>query len=138
MTIVLVGCNKNLIDTGNNGTLENEKNQEMNDTLPENKMNEEKYRLSDTYYISGEKLDINKAIINFFSDNTDYKEHYYIESDGTKFDISCNLIKNENENEFQTWDVKINDETLELSTNIVESVGDVFGSRGCHVGNRFR
>lgn len=127
--LFLVGCNSNenvIVDSDNNiqedvgnQTQENEEQKQDENKENENlneqivQTDEEKYKLSDSYYISGEEL-AGETLIELSYNSTKYDAHSYVQSDGVEFDITCEL-KDVGMNERGMYDIRINGEIIELA-----------------------
>lgn len=112
--LFLVGCD----------TKKNINNDEMDSQTITPKV-EDKYKLSDTYYVSGEKLGYDNSLLYLFAKEQKYKEKFDFESDGTDFQITCNPV--EESGEISKYDVKINGKEIEFTG---ENTQGKFGSLG--------
>lgn len=112
--LFLVGCD----------TKKNINNDEMDSQTITPKV-EDKYKLSDTYYVSGEKLGYDNSLLYLFAKEQKYKEKFNFESDGTDFQVTCNPV--EKSGEISKYDVKINGKEIEFTG---ENTQGKFGSLG--------
>lgn len=138
MIILLVGCSRQIVvndsdnvvsknndvESDNSGeAISGEENGLSEKAYDETKVEENKYRLSDTYYIS-EYEEPTKRIMElcpmWWAGKSDYNEHTYIESDGVIFDIECHekILQYKDYNgqlaEGISYDVTINDELIHM------------------------
>lgn len=128
--LFLVGCNENedVVINYDDNLQENVGNysQQIENDDKDNENNsiiqtdEQKYKLSNSYYISGEGLS-GECLIDLSYTAKKYEEHSYIESDGNEFDITCELSEIGTDGMRSTYDVRINGETINLP------LGDTFG-----------
>lgn len=88
-----------------------------NDSKPNS--DTEKYKLSDDYYISGEKLNETNSLMHFgWEDSGDrFEAHNLIESDGIQFDITCEEREStgEEKTDVHYYYVKVNGELIEFN-----------------------
>lgn len=135
MIILLVGCSRQIVvndsdnvvsknndvESDNSGeTISGEGNGLSEKAYDETKVEENKYKLSDTYYIS-EYEEPTKCIMELSWDRgLYYNEHTYIESDGVIFDIECHEKTEQYEDyngqleERVYCDLTINDEIIHM------------------------
>ena len=113
--LFLTGCSKknNVNNSGdvinNSGNQTQGSGNEVIENL-KNDFEQEKYKLSDSYYISGETFDEKDCLIDFQNLETkkSNNSNYDIESDGMQFNITCELGEN------SEYIFKINGEKIEL------------------------
>ena len=112
--LFLTGCSKknNVNNSGdvinNSGNQTQGSGNEVIENL-KNDLDQEKYKLSDSYYISGETFDEKDCLIDFQDLETKKtnNSNYDIESDGMQFNITCELGEN------SEYIFKINGEKIE-------------------------
>lgn len=126
--LFLVGCNGNenmflnhednlQENTGNHSQeIENDDKDNENDSII--LTDEQKYKISDSYYISGERLS-GECLIELSYTTEKYEKHSCVESDGVEFDITCELSEIGTDGMRSTYDVKINGEEIDLSQGYI-------------------
>ncbi len=84
ISVVFVGCNTNQ-NINIDDVLDNKENQtqEVENNLPAKNL-EEKYKISDTYYISSEKLEMDDSLISLFAQKVKYKEQHELVNNNGK------------------------------------------------------
>lgn len=123
-TLFLSGCGKenNLNKSGdvinNLSNQTQESGKELIDDNLQIDSDVEKYKLSDNYCISGERLYMDECLLKFvqyYEDkNVTYKDKGKIESDGIDINITYKLLE-PNSGDMTNYDVRINDEKVEYS-----------------------
>lgn len=124
VALFLSGCGKenNANKSGdvinNLGNQTQESGKELIDDNSQIDSDVEKYKLSDNYYISGERLYMDECLLKFeqyYEDkNVTYKDKGKIESDGIDINITYKLLE-PNSGDMMNYDVRINDEKVEYS-----------------------
>ena len=119
LTFLLAGCANN--KPVGNEDIENQDVVEQNVVVNEAMSAEEKYKISDNYFVSGEKLKDEECILGIFpiSEDDFYKESCVVDSDGMQFEITCvpNKYDSEDLSTSLTYDVRINGEKIKSNND---------------------